>query len=204
MINNRKQQAMETKKKLLYAARDVFFENGFQKSTIRQINQKAKTGHGTAYVYFKNKEDFLIELMKETMESFYQIASIPFRPLSQSEAHKLIAHQVQQFLSLALEKKQIMKIFKEAIGTSSIVESNWQSIRNQFIESITRDIIYAQKQSLANQNLNPSITARSWFYMNEMFMWELVDDQCTDDIEEIIKHMTTLYTNGLYTVKSEW
>ncbi|TWT08031.1 TetR/AcrR family transcriptional regulator [Planococcus sp. CPCC 101016] len=202
MITNRKQQAKETKQKLLDAARDVFFENGFQKSTISQINKKAETGHGTAYVYFKNKEDFLIELMKETMESFYQIATIPFRPVSQSEAHELISHQVKQFLSLALEKKQVMKIFKEAIGTSPIVESNWQNIRKQFIESITRDIIYAQKQLLANQNLNPFITARSWFYMNEMFMWELVGDQCTDDIEEIIKHMTILYTNGLYTEKS--
>ena len=202
MINNRKQQAVETKQKLLHAAREVFFENGFQKSTISQINKKAETGHGTAYVYFKNKEDFLIELMKETMESFYQIASIPFRPTSQSEAHKLIADQVKQFLSLALEKKQVMKIFKEAIGTSTIVESNWQNIRNQFIESITRDIIYAQNQSLANEKLDPSITARSWFYMNEMFMWELVEDQCTDAIEEIIKHMTILYTSGLYTGNS--
>ncbi|WP_079476678.1 TetR/AcrR family transcriptional regulator [Marinococcus halophilus] len=198
MSNNRKQQAMETKQKLLYAAREVFFEHGFKRATIRQINQKAETGHGTAYVYFKNKEDFLVELMLETMESFHNIAAIPFRPSSQSEAHKLIAHQVEQFLSLALEKKQIMKIFKEAIGISANVESNWQHIRNKFIESITKDIVYAQRYALAHQHLNPSITARSWFYMNEMFMWELVEDQYTDDIEEIIEHMTSLYMNGLY------
>ncbi|HZH60541.1 MAG TPA: TetR/AcrR family transcriptional regulator [Metabacillus sp.] len=190
---------METKRKLLKAAEEVFFENGFQKTTIQQIIKVAETGYGTAYVYFKNKEEFLVEMIHETMEEFYQVASLPFTPSSQKEAEQLIAHQVKLFLSLGLKNRKLMKIIKEAIGVSEIIEKKWQSIRDRFIVSITNDIIYAQSLALANQELLPSIVARSWFYTNEMFMWELIHSDDEKEIDHLVKHMTVLYTRGLYT-----
>lgn len=70
-ISKRKLQSVQTREKLLYAGRVIFIEQGFQKTTISQIIKKAGTGYGTAYVYFKNKDDILIELMEDVMERFY-------------------------------------------------------------------------------------------------------------------------------------
>ncbi|MCL7748562.1 TetR/AcrR family transcriptional regulator [Halalkalibacter alkaliphilus] len=198
LTTKRQKQAMETKRKLLKAAEEVFFEQGFQKSTIQQIIKVAETGYGTAYVYFKNKDDFLIEIMQETMEEFYQVATLPFKPSTQLEAEQLIANQVKLFLSLALKNKELMKIMKEAIGVSEIVQDKWQTIRDRFISSITTDISFAQSQSLANKELVPSIVAKSWFYTNEMFMWELIESD-NPNLDELVLHMTILYTRGLYT-----
>ncbi|WP_332632635.1 TetR/AcrR family transcriptional regulator [Halalkalibacter flavus] len=198
LTTKRQKQAMETKRKLVKAAEEVFFEQGFQKSTIQQIIKVAETGYGTAYVYFKNKDDFLVEIMQETMEEFYQVAALPFKPSTQLEAEQLIANQVKLFLSLALKNKELMKIMKEAIGISEIVQDKWQTIRDRFISSITNDILFAQSQSLANKELVPSIVARSWFYTNEMFMWELVESD-NPNLDELVLHMTILYTRGLYT-----
>ncbi|WP_051556597.1 TetR/AcrR family transcriptional regulator [Alkalihalobacterium bogoriense] len=188
---------METKQKLVKAAKEVFFEQGFQKSTIQQIIKHAETGYGTAYVYFKNKDDFLVEIMQETMDEFYKVATMPFTPSSKTEAQHLIGNQVKLFLTLALDNKDLMKLIKEAIGFSPVVEQHWLSIRNRFIENITNDIHYVQEKALANTELQPSIVARSWFYTNEMFMWELVSGN-TEDIDDIVSHMTILYTRGLY------
>ncbi|UOE93098.1 TetR/AcrR family transcriptional regulator [Alkalihalobacillus sp. LMS39] len=193
----RQLQAIETKQKLVKAAKEVFFEQGFQKSTIQQIIKQAETGYGTAYVYFKNKDDFLVEIMQETMEQFYKVATMPFTPSSKAEAEQLIGNQVKLFLTLALENKDLMKLLKEAIGVSPEVEEHWLTIRNRFIENITKDIQYAQDKALANAELLPSIVARSWFYTNEMFMWELVSGN-TQNIDDIVSHMTILYTRGLY------
>ncbi len=44
------------------------------KTTITQIIKHAETGYGTAYVYFKNKDDLLISLMEDVMNQFYNIA----------------------------------------------------------------------------------------------------------------------------------
>lgn len=197
LTTKRQKQAMETKKKLIEAAEKVFFEQGFQKSTIQHIIKVAETGYGTAYVYFKNKDDFLVEIMQETMEEFYQVATRPFKPSTQLEAEQLISNQVKLFLSLALKNRELMKIMKEAIGISKVVQDKWQTIRDRFISSITNDISYAQSQSLANNKLVPSIVARSWFYTNEMFMWELVENG-SSNLDELVRHMTILYTRGLY------
>ncbi|WP_233269576.1 TetR/AcrR family transcriptional regulator [Alteribacillus sp. YIM 98480] len=198
MVNSRQQQAIETKNRLLKAAELVFLEHGFQNTTIRLINNKAETGHGTAYVYFKNKEDFLIKIMEDTMEQFKKIASIPFYPATVNEAYELVSNQVKLFLSLAIKKKELMKVIKEAIGVSKEVEGRWQDIRDQFTANITKDIMYAQEHELADSSLSPPLVARLWFYTNEMFMWEVIDEKSSNDIEEIIKHMTTIYMKGLY------
>ena len=40
-LSPRKKQALETRKKLLIAGREIFLESGFQKATISQIIKKA-------------------------------------------------------------------------------------------------------------------------------------------------------------------
>ncbi|MDC3413994.1 TetR/AcrR family transcriptional regulator [Aquibacillus sp. 3ASR75-11] len=195
---NRQQQAIQTKKKLLKAGREVFLQSGFQKTTISQIIKTANTGYGTAYVYFKNKNDLFIELMEELMIKFYEIAEKPFEPTTRENAHEMIANQVNLFLSLAVKEREMMQIVKEAIGVSEEVNQEWKNIQERFIKRIAQDIHYAQSQNLAKQNLDPTLVARGWFYSNEMFMWELVDNESHHSMDEIIRHLTIIYTSGLY------
>ncbi|MFL0365627.1 hypothetical protein ACH0BF_21695 [Pseudobacillus sp. 179-B 2D1 NHS] len=66
----------------------------------------------------------------------------------------------------------MMKVVKEAIGASPEIDHKWYMTRERFIEQISVGIRYAQVQKLVKQPLDPSLTARVWFYSNEMFMWE--------------------------------
>lgn len=53
--------------KILIAAREVFTSQGYEHATIEQIAQKAELGLGTAYNYFKSKEELFILSMAENM-----------------------------------------------------------------------------------------------------------------------------------------
>ncbi|PAE24918.1 MULTISPECIES: TetR/AcrR family transcriptional regulator [Bacillaceae] len=194
----RQQQAMKTRQKLLQAGKEVFLENGFQKATISQVIKKAKTGYGTAYVYFKNKDELFITLMEDLMKQFYEVAEMPFKPQVKEEAYENIKKQVRLFLQLALDERDMMKVVKEAIGVSPEIEEKWYGIRERFIERISVDIRYAQSQKLAKENLDPVLTARGWFYSNEMFMWELVMNEEKYQIDDVIVNLTRMYTGGLY------
>ncbi len=194
----RQQQALKTRSRLLKAGKEVFLENGFQKTTISQIIKKAKTGYGTAYVYFKNKDELFITLMEDLMNQFYEVAEMPFTPKSKDEAYENIKKQVRLFLQLALDERDMMRVVKEAIGVSPEIDHKWYRIRERFIERISVDIRYAQAQKLAKQHLDPSLTARGWFYSNEMFMWELVLNEDKYKMEDIIVNLTSMYTGGLY------
>ncbi|MCU1807842.1 TetR/AcrR family transcriptional regulator [Cytobacillus firmus] len=194
----RQQQALKTRQKLLQAGKEVFLENGFQKATISQMIKKAKTGYGTAYVYFKNKDELFITIMDDLMNQFYEVAEMPFKPQAKEEAYENIKKQVRLFLQLALDERDMMKVVKEAIGISPEIEEKWYGIRERFIERISVDIRYAQSQKLAKENLDPALTARGWFYSNEMFMWELVMNQEKYQIDDVIVNLTRMYTGGLY------
>lgn len=196
-LTNRDKQAIETKKKLIRSAHNVFLLEGFQKTTISQIIKEAGVGYGTAYVYFKNKDEMFVMVMEEVMARFFKVARQTFRPLTVVEAREQIRNQVKEYLLLAIEERSILKVVKEAIGTSEIIEAKWLSIRGEFIKGITRDIEYSQARQLVSTKFDPTITARSWYSMNEMFMWQFVASESLE-LDPIVEQLALFYTSALY------
>jgi AcrR family transcriptional regulator len=191
-------RSIKTRQKLLDAAREIFLEEGFQKATISQMIKKANIGYGTAYVHFEGKEDLLIVLMEDVMKQFYKIAETYFRPKSKQEAEEIINKQVKSFLLTAEAEQDMMQVFEQAIGISSLVSDKWKTIREIFIRRISQDIAYAQQNGLARAELNHEIVARGWFFTNEMYLWEIVRKEHQRSVEEIAKTITSVYVTGLY------
>ena len=197
-IDGRNMRSIATKQKLLDAARDVFYECGFKKTTISQIIKRAETGYGTAYVHFKGKDEILIALMETVMQEFLDMAHTPFLPTSKEEAKELVLKQVTAFLTMAKSNKDIMKVFAEAISLSPAVNEKWDDIRKTNIHFIIRDITYAQSQGLVRSDLKIDIVARSRFLLTENHQWDLVRDDTSASIEDIAWTITTMYIDGLY------
>ncbi|MED1599858.1 TetR/AcrR family transcriptional regulator [Alkalihalophilus marmarensis] len=194
----REEKAIQTRGRLLQAAEDVFIEQGFVKTTISQIIKHAGLGYGTAYVYFRNKDELFIELVDELMDAFYEVGERSFTPVSTKEAASSIREQVEWFLTLAQKESRLMSVLKEARGSSEVIDEKWNEIRERFIKSITKDITFAQTNGLASPRLDAALIARGWFYANEMFMWECVTGECRHSIKQLSEQLTELYMNGLY------
>ncbi|MFS0643630.1 TetR/AcrR family transcriptional regulator [Siminovitchia sp. 179-K 8D1 HS] len=197
-LTKRQLKALQTRENLLKAGRAVFLENGFQKATMTQINKMAHTGYGTAYVYFRNKDELFAELMETIMQKMYEVADLPFQPKTKEEAFSQIQKQTELFLKAALEEKAIMQVVKEAIGTSEIVSEKWNKIRTRFVNGIKADISFVQNAGLARPDLDARLIAKGWFYMNEQLMWDLVLGEVSGDIEKVAENLVKLYTGGLY------
>jgi TetR/AcrR family fatty acid metabolism transcriptional regulator len=60
-INNNKAKGNDKYHRILEAAVKVFAEQGFYQSTISQIAREAGVADGTIYLYFKNKDDILVQ-----------------------------------------------------------------------------------------------------------------------------------------------
>lgn len=198
MVDKRHLRSIMTRQKLLEAAKQVFLEEGFQKATISQIIKKAHVGYGTAYVHFEGKEDLLIVLMENVMEQFYEIAETSFFPKSKHEAEHIIISQAEAFLKMAEAERNMMQVFEQAIGVSTVISDKWKEIREKFIHRISKDIAYAQKNGLARGELNHDLVARGWFFVNEMYLWEIVRNEHHGSVKEIANTITSLYTTGLY------
>lgn len=187
-----------TRNKIISAAYQVFLKEGFQKTTIKQIMEHAKIGYGTIYGHFKGKDDLLIILMEDVMNKFFEIANYPFFPTTREEAREIILTQVLDFLRIADTEREIMEIFSEGIGLSSVVREKWEEIRIRFIQSIIKDITFSQVKGLARPDLKAEIVARSWFFANENYQWEIVFKKNEYSLEEIAETITTMYVDSIY------
>ena len=70
---NRQARAIETRKKILKAAKALIAEKGFEDTSIGDIVKAAGVSTGSFYTYFKKKEDVVEELNKT---DFYRLADI--------------------------------------------------------------------------------------------------------------------------------
>lgn len=60
----RQENAMRTRQKLLDVTNELIKENGFYKLSISDITERAGVAKGTFYIYFKHKEEIVLEICK--------------------------------------------------------------------------------------------------------------------------------------------
>jgi Transcriptional regulator len=72
-LTNRQKAAMETRKRLLIAARKLLYDKDFSETTVADIAKEAGVAVGSFYVYFKRKED-IVEVLEDY--DFYHLAQI--------------------------------------------------------------------------------------------------------------------------------
>ena len=72
-MTNRKKAALETRRKLIVAARGILERRDFSSVTVADIAKEAGVAVGSFYVYFKRKED-VIDALEDY--DFYRLAEI--------------------------------------------------------------------------------------------------------------------------------
>ena len=73
-MTNRQLAAMETRKKLLEAAKTIISEKGLVNTSVGEITQACGVANGTFYTYFKRKEDVVFALSREMFQEIFEKA----------------------------------------------------------------------------------------------------------------------------------
>ena len=76
---------MAKRELILDAAIRVLAEQGFQKTKVRDIAKAAGVADGTIYLYFKNKDDLLIQLFEYVIAQVFDFFRDSLRDCSNSE-----------------------------------------------------------------------------------------------------------------------
>lgn len=59
---------LERRKRMIQAAKELFAEHGFEKTTMQKIADESGVGVATLFRYFPKKEHLIIEVIKEVIE----------------------------------------------------------------------------------------------------------------------------------------
>ena len=114
--------------RILEASVKVFADHGFHQSTVSQIAKKAGVADGTIYLYFKNKEDILVQIFnyktKQIFERFREVVDSADNPIE--KLRNLIRRHLQEFQqdrNLAVvylaETRQINRVMEDQIKIMS-------------------------------------------------------------------------------------
>ena len=114
--------------RILEASVNVFADHGFHQSTVSQIAKEADVADGTIYLYFKNKEDILVQIFnyktKQIFERFREVVDSADNPIE--KLRNLIRRHLQEFQqdrNLAVvylaETRQINRVMEDQIKIMS-------------------------------------------------------------------------------------
>lgn len=93
-MNKRQKSAIETKRKLISAGLELIKEKGFNAINVEDITKKAGVAKGTFYVYFKRKEDIVMEISRTP---FGEIAE-ELEQMENAELFDKLRHYFRRFM----------------------------------------------------------------------------------------------------------
>ncbi|MBZ0257737.1 TetR family transcriptional regulator [bacterium] len=158
MARKTKEEAQETREKILKAALDVFSAKGYSKSTFVDIAEKIGLTKGAVYWHFKNKEDLLFELIITMMTEMDEA-------VKQQTGGNATIHTLKDNFKVRarviIENEEFKKfIFFITLQMEWTVEhlfltnKRLKELRMGFFEEIHRVLAEANEQKLIKDNVN--------------------------------------------------
>lgn len=214
MANIRNNRAsVETRRRLIEAAGEVFAERGFNAATIREICARAAANGAAVNYHFRDKA----ELYDTVLRYAHCAAQAEFTPASQPEndpADRRLAHFVRDFMLRLLDegrpawhgKLMSREMVDPTEAMNRLVE---QSMRPRFelLVRIVRDLLGPAASDLETRRSAASVMGQCLFYtrcrsvITLMHPWACFDRA---GIEELARHITdfslrSMQSSGLST-----
>ncbi len=195
----RSRKGVETRSRLVSAAKEVFERDGFLDARISDIAERAGLSHGSFYHYFESKEEVFREVAAEVDERLSApLNSVILDPSSSATPYERIHEAIRLHLESYRDEAPIMGVIEQVWrfdGEFNAVRAERHRLYNaQIADSIRR----MQRHGLADQRLNPTIAADGVGAMTYRFpeMW-FVQGFLDCDFDEGVDQLTRLFVNAL-------
>jgi AcrR family transcriptional regulator len=136
-------QGRETVRKLLEAAVAEFDERGFQAVRVDDVVRRAKTSHGTFYLYFANKDDLFKTLLRDALHDM-EIITGDFPVVTHNEAgREVLRSWVRKFFDTYAAHAIVLRILSTADVVSEEVYGDGLQVFFRIAEAITQGMTAA-------------------------------------------------------------
>lgn len=178
--------------KIIEAAKVVFQERGYENTTIEQIAKQAEVGLGTAYNYFKSKEELYILSMAEDVADSEMEANI--NEINPDDISSYVADLiVKQFKKMNCVNKMVWKtaipfmfngLKQDSTFLKDVMKADFQFMDR--IRDLLNDLI---SKNLLSKDFEVDIVVdlifSNAFYQFMLYMYE--DDMTFEDAMENIR-----------------
>jgi AcrR family transcriptional regulator len=136
-------QGRETVRKLLEAGLAEFDEKGFQAVRVDDVVRRAKTSHGTFYLYFANKDDMFRTLLRDALHDM-EIITGDFPVVTRNEpGREALRNWVAQFFDTYAAHASVLRILSTADDVDEDVYGDGLQVMFRVAEAITQGMTAA-------------------------------------------------------------
>ncbi len=182
-------------RRLLEAGLAEFEESGFQGARVEDIVRRAKTSHGTFYLYFANKDDLFRTLLQDALHDMAVITD-EFPIVTSNEAGRAALRKwVQSFCDIYAAHATVIRILSQAdvVGESVFSDGLQQLFR--LSEAMTQGMTAAASKGPDGYREPPEhaeLTAFACLMMLERINYLLSAVEVTLPREEMIDRVTAI------------
>jgi AcrR family transcriptional regulator len=126
VVDRKEREKVEMKRQILDAARRLFLEQGFEKTSIRNIAEVIEYSAGTIYLYFKDKNEILFALHVEAFGALTQAMQAGI--ISKTDPFERLVALGKYYLKYAFENPELydlMFVMTAPIETLECREEIW-------------------------------------------------------------------------------
>jgi AcrR family transcriptional regulator len=138
-------QGRETVRKLLEAGLIEFDERGFQGVRVDDVVRRAKTSHGTFYLYFANKDDLFKTLLRDALREM-EIITGDFPVVTRNEAGRdALRAWIERFCATYAAHATVIRILSQADIVGEEVWGDGLQLFFRLAEAITQGMTAASR-----------------------------------------------------------
>ena len=195
----RSRKGVETRARLIAAAKEVFEQDGFLDARISDIAEKAGLSHGSFYHYFESKEEVFREVVAEMDERLSApMTNIVLDPNSPLSPFDRLQEAMLLWLEAYRDESRIMGVIEQVSRFDPEVAASRFERQQSTLEDIAHSIRSLQRRGLIDERLDPTITAAALGAMTRRFpeAW-LVERVIDDDFDDVVEQFTFIFARAL-------
>ena len=158
-VINTKEKINDKYHRILEAAVKVFAEQGFFQSTVSQIAREAGVADGTIYLYFKNKEDILVQFFSyKARQVFARFREeVDVADTAVDKLRNLIHRHLQEFQN---DRNMAMVYRAETHQNSRLVEEQIKEMSKMYLDIVSEIVEQGQEEGVIRRDLYLGLVKR--------------------------------------------
>jgi AcrR family transcriptional regulator len=195
----RSRKGVQTRARLVDAAKQIFEENGFLEARISDIAERAGLSHGSFYHYFDSKEQIFQEVVASLDERLSEpMYSVVLHPAPGTTAFDRLFEAIRAHLASYRDEARIMGVIEQVSRYNADVALTRSARRERYGNDVTQSIRRMQRRGVADGTLDPVVAAAALGAMTERFTEAMLVDKSVEcSVDEAARVLATLYVNAL-------
>jgi AcrR family transcriptional regulator len=157
-------KGQRTRRRILLAARGLFNQRGYQRTSMAEVAAAAGLSQGAVYQYFKDRSDLVVAIILDALQGI--LASIDSRWTPEVERQSLEV-VLTRFAATFAELPDVIRVFEEVAHVEPAIRDLRRAVVRMFASAVEEAVREGQRLGAVRDDLGPAAVAQALCAMTD-------------------------------------